>query len=599
MKNTFSFRFTALFVVLSLAVQHLNAQVPVVDFYGTPSGDEAFHNALSYNGFHYITGRSGEEATLTQTNGNTAAAWNWTMKYGSLTGHTLLLSDIQVSLSGNILLAGISRPFGGSWSDNRIVVMEVSQINGSVLQTRYFNLNTNSGNHRFSSVKIVKSVGNGSCPGAYILQARRANGGDIVDETLVMKLDFGLNPLWANVYNDGFVSEWETYNLIPTPTGGAVIAGLSTLGNRYGTLMEVDANGVLTASKGYQSGGQGTNFFNIARDYKTSGAGDLIVVGGYRQGGTGVYRGVVAKILTNYTPSATGSGSPAGTWSKDFPRPNEDVLLRGLTQFQVNNGSIYTGYFTPDASNPGFFEPRVLRVNTVTGAFQGYRNLGGPNTADYPELGLSVRATNRVLVVTGMPGTIGGNDGWFYDVASNLNEPNCVNFTSQAAINLPMTMTTLSLNTINVLGDLVDSSVCSPSPLTWAHLVAGCPPYGNKPSDKIGSQKAPKPDAEFAPLGQVAPPSIGDGERVAGQIREASAVGFDLFPNPASQDVDILFLSGEGSERPVQIFDLNGKLLRSQTVNDAEQSTLDLSDLPPGVYVVKVGDFPVQKLTKL
>ena len=84
--------------------------------------------------------------------------------------------------------------------------------------------------------------------------------------------------------------------------------------------------------------------------------------------------------------------------------------------------------------------------------------------------------------------------------------------------------------------------------------------------------------------------------------RSTSSLGFEIFPNPAAETVEITVESGDEVpevEHLVQIFDLNGKLVKTQTAVVGEQNTLDLRDLPKGIYSVKVGDGPAQKLTRL
>lgn len=59
-------------------------------------------------------------------------------------------------------------------------------------------------------------------------------------------------------------------------------------------------------------------------------------------------------------------------------------------------------------------------------------------------------------------------------------------------------------------------------------------------------------------------------------------IGTDLlcFPNPASTRLQLTGISGAGS---IQIYSLNGQLMREQSVNEGEQ-TIDVSDLNAGLY---------------
>ncbi len=73
---------------------------------------------------------------------------------------------------------------------------------------------------------------------------------------------------------------------------------------------------------------------------------------------------------------------------------------------------------------------------------------------------------------------------------------------------------------------------------------------------------------------------------------------FQIFPNPASGFVNLTFSEKNGTDQTVQIMDSTGKILKTTTVNVAEQTTLDLRDLPQGIYSVKVGSGAAQQLTK-
>lgn len=88
-------------------------------------------------------------------------------------------------------------------------------------------------------------------------------------------------------------------------------------------------------------------------------------------------------------------------------------------------------------------------------------------------------------------------------------------------------------------------------------------------------------------------------ERSAETQPTPATTDFQIFPNPATQTIEITFTAGEGAEQSVQIFDLSGKQMKTLSANDAEQTTLDISDLPQGIYTVKVGDGPAQKLVRM
>ncbi|MFN4256556.1 MAG: T9SS type A sorting domain-containing protein, partial [Saprospiraceae bacterium] len=450
--------------------------------------------------------------------------------------------------------------------------------------------------HRFSSVKIETVPDTGGCPGVYFLHARRANGGDAIDETFLAKLDYGLNALWAKIYNDG-VSEWETFNLVADANGDVIISGLSTLGSRYGTLTKIDgANGLVLASNGYQTAGTGVLFLNVLRERIAAGTPNFVVVGGYTSPNTNNYIGGIAKInATTWVPS----------WSKQFEKTGEQVLFTGLAQLQANNGDLYTGYFTPDPANPGFFKPRLLRVASGNGTFKKYRDLGGLNTglaSDYLQIGANGAA--RLFNTTGRPGTIGGGDGYLYELGSTMIDA-CGTTVTQATVNMPLTKTALPLDVFDVLQQVVVSNYCSPSTPVWGQDQPPCPPHGNKPANGEGQNNTLTRNPELDLFEQVLTtpftPTLALNPAPSPTPR-ASGLGFEIFPNPAAETLEITLDLNEETpetEQLVQIFDAMGKLVKTHTAVVGEQTTLDLGDLPKGIYSVKVGDSPAQKLTKL
>jgi hypothetical protein len=60
---------------------------------------------------------------------------------------------------------------------------------------------------------------------------------------------------------------------------------------------------------------------------------------------------------------------------------------------------------------------------------------------------------------------------------------------------------------------------------------------------------------------------------------------FELYPNPTRNTVQITW-TATGSSKVI-LTDLNGKVLSSQVVNET-QTTLDLSNYTPGVYLITV-----------
>ena len=58
------------------------------------------------------------------------------------------------------------------------------------------------------------------------------------------------------------------------------------------------------------------------------------------------------------------------------------------------------------------------------------------------------------------------------------------------------------------------------------------------------------------------------------------------FPNPATDRMSV-YMVGDNSRKELKLYDLSGKLIYSQPVNDMF-TTLDLHKLTKGLYIVKI-----------
>jgi hypothetical protein len=67
-------------------------------------------------------------------------------------------------------------------------------------------------------------------------------------------------------------------------------------------------------------------------------------------------------------------------------------------------------------------------------------------------------------------------------------------------------------------------------------------------------------------------------------VNEYSSIDFKIFPNPASDRVQIEW---DGRNAEVQIFEMGGRQVASHRLNESN-SVCDVSDLPGGVYLVKI-----------
>jgi hypothetical protein len=68
-----------------------------------------------------------------------------------------------------------------------------------------------------------------------------------------------------------------------------------------------------------------------------------------------------------------------------------------------------------------------------------------------------------------------------------------------------------------------------------------------------------------------------------------------VYPNPTNNIINIEWLT-KNENHTIQIFDVQGKLVITKTIN--EKGTIDLSELNKGVYVIKVGEV-AQRIVKI
>ena len=70
-------------------------------------------------------------------------------------------------------------------------------------------------------------------------------------------------------------------------------------------------------------------------------------------------------------------------------------------------------------------------------------------------------------------------------------------------------------------------------------------------------------------------------------------LSFQLYPNPATERVQLAFTADPTKALDVQFFDLSGKVVLTTTVDDAI-SSVDVTTLRPGVYFVKCDNHVVK-----
>jgi hypothetical protein len=62
----------------------------------------------------------------------------------------------------------------------------------------------------------------------------------------------------------------------------------------------------------------------------------------------------------------------------------------------------------------------------------------------------------------------------------------------------------------------------------------------------------------------------------------------DLYPNPASDLINISLTGNTGGRINLEIFDIQGKRLKVHSLNAGEVNSIDLHDMNQGIYVAKI-----------
>lgn len=88
------------------------------------------------------------------------------------------------------------------------------------------------------------------------------------------------------------------------------------------------------------------------------------------------------------------------------------------------------------------------------------------------------------------------------------------------------------------------------------------------------------------PANENALGSVVVGEKATANVEQQLFEGFKLYPNPASS---ILNISNNNTIEKASIHNLLGQTVRRVSINDVK-ATIDVSDLTPGIYIVKVSN---------
>lgn len=85
-----------------------------------------------------------------------------------------------------------------------------------------------------------------------------------------------------------------------------------------------------------------------------------------------------------------------------------------------------------------------------------------------------------------------------------------------------------------------------------------------------------------------------------GVIESGLRLGFDVYPNPAKNNVTVSWDSGISVVKSISIVDLNGRVVQSSIPEkETQQTELDVSTLSPGVYAIQVENLEGKQIKKL
>jgi hypothetical protein len=87
---------------------------------------------------------------------------------------------------------------------------------------------------------------------------------------------------------------------------------------------------------------------------------------------------------------------------------------------------------------------------------------------------------------------------------------------------------------------------------------------------------------------------INDGEQLIQNVQLSRSVGIDyydshvkIYPNPAWDVINIEF-SGSESLQSITLYDLQGRMIETRFIESLQQTTLDVSTLPAGSYILEI-----------
>ena len=98
-------------------------------------------------------------------------------------------------------------------------------------------------------------------------------------------------------------------------------------------------------------------------------------------------------------------------------------------------------------------------------------------------------------------------------------------------------------------------------------------------------------DGSLRQIGDIATATLVNGIITSTIILDKSGLALTLFPNPAQVSLNIRFSEVLSENIPIFIYDLGGKLLKQDIIpGQTIHKIMDITDLPPNLYLLRVGD---------
>ncbi|KAA5532372.1 T9SS type A sorting domain-containing protein [Taibaiella lutea] len=409
--------------------------------------------------------------------------------------------------------------------------------------------------------------------GTYNVSYKKNGGATITQNALVSSND-GTNEYIAVILGQGAYTNFKVVNTVGLCVSNT-IAGTTTLTAPAATAVPVAS----TTSGAMNQPGAGTQYY-------TDASCDLIAAVTSANN-----LGTVTANVTVGTPAATPGGEPfVGRYVDIVPSQNANLpatlkLYFTTADFTAYNNAAYVGTTSypailPDNSN--------LRIR----AFHGLPSSGttGPNgTYD---------ATNSDIL---LPTSVVWNTNGFWEVT--VYSPNGFSgFFANTTIGSPLNITIGKIaahneGAVNIVNwdtkteSANDRFIIERSSDARTFTAIGTMDgKGNAPSDYSFTDTKPFNSINYYRLILM----NADGSRqysnvVSAEVKNVNTFRLNVFPNPASTEVSVSVSDVIGKGQ-VELTDITGRVLVSQSISNSTTISLSLNGLADGIYIVKYHD---------